>query len=232
MEDILREGFAALGLSVTEAQVSAFRGYYTLLDARSKVMNLTAIHGELDTARLHFLDCAALLPMADFAGAKVIDVGTGAGFPGLPLRILEPDMHLTLLDSLAKRVDFLAEACETLKLTDVQCLHARAEEAADLRETFDIATSRAVARLDLLSELCLPLVRVGGVFLAMKGPDGAQELEEARRAIEVLGGEPELLNYAVPGVDAGRSVVRIRKVRETPAKYPRRWTKMQKAPIA
>ena len=231
MEDILREGIAALGLSVTETQLAAFRAYYTLLDARSRVMNLTAIHGETDTARLHFLDCAALLPMADFAGASVIDVGTGAGFPGLPLRILEPDMHLTLLDSLAKRVDFLSEVCTELELTDVQCLHARAEEASDLRESFDVATSRAVARLDLLSELCLPLVRVGGIFLAMKGPDCAEELEAARHAIEILGGEPELLTYTIPGTDTGRSVVRIRKVRETPDKYPRRWAKMQKSPI-
>ena len=231
MEEILRHGLTALGLSATETQLAAFRAYYTLLDERSRVMNLTAIHGETDTARLHFLDCAALLPMADFAGANVIDVGTGAGFPGLPLRILEPQMHLTLLDSLAKRVDFLSEVCAALEFNDVQCLHARAEEAADLRERFDIATSRAVARLDLLSELCLPLVRVGGVFLAMKGPDCAEELEEARHAIEILGGEPELLTYTIPGTDTGRSVVRIRKVRETPAKYPRRWAKMQKSPI-
>ena len=231
MEKILREGLSALGLEVSAQQLADFRSYYSLLDERSKVMNLTAIHGEADTARLHFLDCAALLTLEGFAGKTVIDVGTGAGFPGLPLRILEPRMELTLLDSLAKRVDFLAEVCQTLRFDDVTCLHARAEEASELRETFDIALSRAVARLDLLAELCLPLVRAGGVFLAMKGPDCAEELDSARRAIEILGGEPEVLTYTIPGTDLERSVVRIRKVRETPEKYPRRWAKMQKTPI-
>lgn len=231
MEDILREGLKELGLTVSEKQLKDFRSYYTILEARSKVMNLTAIHGEADTARLHFLDCAALLTMEDFHGKSVIDVGTGAGFPGLPLRILESGMQLTLLDSLAKRVDFLSEVCETLGFDDVTCLHARAEEASDLREQFDIALSRAVARLDLLSELCLPLVKVGGVFLAMKGPGCGEELEEARRAIEILGGEPEVLTYAIPGTDLNHCVVRIRKVKETPEKYPRRWAKMQKTPI-
>lgn len=231
MEQILKEGLGALGLAVTEQQLADFRSYYTILEARSQVMNLTAIHGEADTARLHFLDCAALLTLEDFSGKTVIDVGTGAGFPGLPLRILESRMDLTLLDSLAKRVDFLSEVCEALDFPDVTCLHARAEEASDQRESFDIALSRAVARLDLLSELCLPLVKVGGVFLAMKGPGCGEELEEARRAIEILGGEPEVLTYTIPGTDLTRNVVRIRKVRETPEKYPRRWAKMQKTPI-
>ncbi len=232
MEQLLLAGFKALGLEASEQQLGAFRSYYSLLDERSKVMNLTAIHGEADTARLHFLDCAALLTLEPLAGKTVIDVGTGAGFPGLPLRILEPRMRLTLLDSLAKRVDFLEEVCGALGFSDVACLHARAEEAADLRETFDVALSRAVARLDLLSELCLPLVKVGGVFLAMKGPGCAEELEEARHAIEILGGEPEVLTYAIPGTDLTRNVVRIRKVSQTPQKYPRRWAKMQKTPIA
>ncbi len=231
MEEILRKGLNALGLTVTEKQLKDFRSYYTILEERSKVMNLTAIHGEADTARLHFLDCAGLLTMEDFHGKSVIDVGTGAGFPGLPLRILEPGMELTLLDSLAKRVDFLSEVCDALSFNDVTCLHARAEEASDLREQFDIALSRAVARLDLLSELCLPLVKVGGVFLAMKGPGCGEELEEARRAIEILGGEPEVLTYAIPGTDLSHCVVRIRKVKATPEKYPRRWAKMQKTPI-
>ena len=231
MEEILRKGLNALGLTVTEKQLKDFRSYYTILEERSKVMNLTAIHGEADTARLHFLDCAALLTMEDFHGKSVIDVGTGAGFPGLPLRILEPGMELTLLDSLSKRVDFLSEVCEMLAFDDVTCLHARAEEASDLREQFDIALSRAVARLDLLSELCLPLVKVGCVFLAMKGPGCGEELEEARRAIEILGGEPEVLTYSIPCTDLSHCVVRIRKVKPTPEKYPRRWAKMQKTPI-
>ena len=158
MEQILRDGFAALGLPLSEAALERYRAYYTFLAERSQVMNLTAIHGEEDTARLHFLDCAALLSMADFAGARVIDVGSGAGFPGLPLKIAQPEMELTLLDSLAKRVQFLSETCALLGLDDVVCLHARAEEAPQLRETFDAAVSRAVAKLSVLSELCLPFV--------------------------------------------------------------------------
>ena len=232
MEQILRDGFAALGLPLSEAALERYRAYYTFLAERSQVMNLTAIHGEEDTARLHFLDCAALLSMADFAGARVIDVGSGAGFPGLPLKIAQPEMELTLLDSLAKRVQFLSETCALLELENVTCLHARAEDAPDLRETFDIAVSRAVARLDVLCELCLPFVKTGGVFLAMKGPASGQELEDAARAIETLGGgECAVLPYTIPGTDTEHNAGRIVKLRPTPAQYPRRWAKIQKAPL-
>ncbi len=232
MDEILRNGFDALGLPLTDAALARFAAYYALLDERSRVMNLTAIRGEAETARLHFLDCAAVLCAADLKNASVIDVGTGAGFPGLVMKIAEPSIRLTLLDSLQKRVDFLAEVCGRLDLPDVVCLHARAEEAPELREAFDCAVSRAVARLDVLAELCLPLVKVGGTFLAMKGPGAQQELEDAAHAIELLGGgEAEILPYDVPGADAAHSIVRIRKLRETPAKYPRRWAKIQKTPL-
>ena len=233
MEQLLKDGFAALGLPLTDAALARFRTYYEYLDEQNKVMNLTAIHGEADTARLHFLDCAALLTVQDLKGCSVIDVGSGAGFPGLPLKIAQPDMRLTLLDSLEKRVRFLRDTCDLLEFDDVRCVHGRAEDAAVTeRGQYDAAVSRAVARLNLLAELCLPFVKVGGVFLAMKGPGAAEELAEAAHAIEVLGGgEAEILPCAVPGTDQAHNVVRIRKRRETPEKYPRRWAKIQKQPL-
>ena len=233
MEQLLKDGFAALGLPLTDAALSRFRTYYEYLSEQNQVMNLTAIEGEADTARLHFLDCAALLTVQDLKGCSVIDVGSGAGFPGLPLKIAQPEIRLTLLDSLEKRVRFLNETCKLLDFDDVARVHGRAEDAAvTMRGQFDAAVSRAVARLNLLAELCLPFVKVGGVFLAMKGPGAAEELEEAAHAIEVLGGgEAEILPYAVPGTEQAHNVVRIRKLRETPAKYPRRWAKIQKQPL-
>ena len=232
MEHILKDGFAALGLPLTDAALKHFRTYYEYLSEQNQVMNLTAIEGEADTARLHFLDCAALLTVQDLRGLSVIDVGSGAGFPGLPLKIAQPDMRLTLLDSLDKRVRFLSETCGLLGFDDVECIHARAEDAKNLHGQYDAAVSRAVARLNLLLELCLPFVKVGGVFLAMKGPGAAEELAEAAHAIEVLGGgEAEILPYTVPGAEQAHNVVRIRKVKETPAKYPRRWAKIQKQPL-
>ena len=197
------------------------------------MINLTAISGEEDIARLHFLDCAAVLTAADFSGASVIDIGSGAGFPGLPLRILKPGIRLTLLDSLGKRVDFLKEVCAALKLEDVVCLNTRAEEAPEcFRGNFDFAVSRAVARVNVLCELCMPFVRVGGMFLAMKGPDCMDEINEAKKAIEVLGGSLEETRfYKIPGTDIKHSLVRIRKISSTPEKYPRRFAKIQKRPL-
>ena len=232
LETLLSEGLAQLGLQPDAAALPRLRRYYELLEEQSKVMNLTAIHGEADVARLHFLDCAALLSLVPLEG-RVIDVGSGAGFPGLVLKILRPELELTLLDSLDKRVRFLAAVCGELELHDVQCLHARAEEApAQLRESFDAAVSRAVARLDLLSELCLPFVRPGGRFVAMKGPGAVEELEAARRAISLLGGEAEGCKaYPVPGTELNHCAVLVKKIALTPKKYPRKWGQMKKQPL-
>ena len=233
MDKILKDGFAELGVTVDEKAIERYKVYFENLEEKNKVMNLTAISGEEDVARLHFLDCAALLSAADFKGKKVIDVGTGAGFPGLALKIAQPDMELTLIDSLNKRIDFLSETCEKLDLDDVQCIHARAEEAPkNFRGAFDIATSRAVARMCVLCELCLPFLKVGGVFVAMKGPDCAQELSEAENAIKLLGGEiRETKLYPIPGTDITHAAVIIEKVKPTHPKYPRKWAQIKKQPL-
>ena len=233
LEEILRSGFDELGLPLDMRMLERYRLYAETLVETNKVMNLTAITEEADIARLHFLDSAALLSLVPFAGKRVIDVGTGAGFPGLALKIAWPEMPLVLLDSLDKRIGFLREACGALGFDDVACIHARAEEIpAGYRESFDIAVSRAVARLDLLCELCLPYVKKGGLFLAMKSRDHADELKEAGRAISLLGGTVEAeRDYAIPGTDIVHSVICIRKTAVTPPKYPRRWAQIKKQPL-
>lgn len=232
LENILSDGFAQMGISPDEKAIERLRIYYDLLDERSKVMNLTAITGEEDSARLHFLDSAAALLCADFSGKRVIDVGTGAGFPGLPLKITEPSIRLTLLDSLDKRIRFLNEVCSAATLENVTTVHGRAEEPGEMREGFDIAVSRAVARLNVLCELCLPYVAPGGLFLALKGPALGDELEEAKKAIGLLGARLErVFEYSVPGTELRHNIAVIRKVSPTPKKYPRRFAMIKKSPL-
>ena len=178
MTALLREGLRELGLD--ESRAETLERFAALLLKKNEVMNLTAITEPDAVAQLHLLDSAALLPFVDLTGKTVVDVGTGAGFPGMPLRILEDDFDLTLLDSLGKRVNWLQEVCDELQLKRVACVHARAEEfAMQHREQFDIATSRAVAQLSILSELCLPLIKVGGQFIAMKSVDTEDEIAAA-----------------------------------------------------
>ena len=231
MRDILTAGLTALGLDTAAAP--QLERYAALLLEKNKVMNLTAITGERDVATLHLLDCAALLAQADMRGKTVIDVGTGAGFPGMVLAILEPSARFTLLDSLGKRVDWLRETCDDMGLSRVTCVHARAEEfAGEHRQAYDMATSRAVAALPLLSELALPLVKVGGCFLAMKSVDSDAEIDSARGAIGQLGGKIEAIrDYTIPGTDVTHRVVIIRKVKDTPPQFPRSWARMKKAPL-
>ena len=236
MEERIARGLAALGLTPPPDAAPKLAEYGRLLLEQNQVMNLTAITDPDQVVDLHFLDCAALLTIGeDFHKKNLIDVGTGAGFPGLPLKILEPSLSVTLLDSLGKRVNWLSSVCEALSLDKAACLHARAEEQAleaGFRDSFDFAVSRAVASLELLSELCLPYVKVGGKFLAMKSVDSGAETEGAARAIAKLGGRllPRM-DYTIPGTEIVHRVVVVEKVSPTPKGFPRRWAKMQKAPL-
>ena len=233
MDKILNEGFASFGITPDAKAVERLKTYFEYLEERNRVMNLTAISGTEDVARLHFLDCAALLKVCDFEDKKVIDVGTGAGFPGMVLKTVQPGMDITLIDSLNKRIDFLSEVCNKLALDGVQCVHARAEEIPEERRAaYDIAVSRAVARLGTLCELCLPYLRVGGVFIAMKGPDCDTEVEEAKSAMHLLGAQlKDIVRYTIPGTDITHAAVVIEKIKPTHPKYPRKWSQIKKQPL-
>ncbi len=233
LEELLRQGLQELGIPADDELLQRFRIYYEELSEANAVMNLTAITGEEDTARLHFLDCAALLGCADFRGKTLIDVGTGAGFPGLVLKIVCPELGLTLLDSLDKRLGFLRRCCEMLGFDDVSLVHARAEEIPEgFREHFDFAAARAVARLNVLAELCLPYVKPGGAFLAMKGPELDGELREAYTALRTLGGSLERrFDCRIPGTEITHSTALIRRTGPVPPKYPRRWAQIKKKPL-
>ena len=230
MKQALRALLPKQQLSLTEDQLDTFERFGQLLLKKNQVMNLTAITEPEKVAELHFFDSLALLNAADFKGKRVIDVGCGAGFPGVPLKIAEPSIELTLLDSLGKRTDWLRQILPELGL-DASVVTARAEEfVSTCRERFDLAVSRAVARLNVLCELCLPYVKVGGCFLAMKGQLADVELEEAKKAISILGGSVERV-YAYDVENAVHRAVVIRKEKPTPAKYPRAFAKIKKAPL-
>lgn len=232
MEQILREGLKALDIEAGEEAVSLLRDYGRELMRVNATTNLTAIREETEAAKLHFLDCAALLKAADFAGCRVIDVGSGAGFPGVPLRILQPDLKLTTIDSVGKKVDFVKNTCEMLGIRDVNCIWGRVEELPQLRESFDIAVSRAVADLVVLAELSLPQVKQGGLFIAMKGPECREEVAQAEFAIKTLGGRVrDVWRYTIPGTEVTHAAVIVEKVKSTPPQYPRRYAQIKKKPL-
>ena len=231
MRETLERGLPELG--VDPAVIPALERFAGMMLERNKVMNLTAITEPRDVAALHLLDSLALLPLAGLEHERLVDVGCGAGFPGMPLAIARPSLEVTLLDSQRKRIDFLEEAREALGLENAVCVHGRAEEfAGEHRERFDAAVSRAVAALPVLCELCLPLVKVGGQMLAMKSSHSQEELQGAEHAIKILGGQVDWVrDYTIPGTQVVHRVVCIKKVRGCPGKYPRRFALIKKAPL-
>ena len=237
MKEIIKNGLSDLNLldKVPENAPELLEKYGRMLIEKNEVMNLTAITDPDQVAKLHMLDCAALVNCADFHGKTLIDVGTGAGFPGIPLKILVPDLEITLLDSLNKRVNWLNEVIAELGLTGIKAIHARAEEQAlvkDYRDSFDFVTARAVADLRLLSEICLPYAKVGGAFLSMKSVGSDEELSNAAHAVKFMGGRVRgSEDYTIPGTDVTHRVLLIDKVAPTLKGYPRRWAKIQKDPL-
>ena len=235
-EQELERASARYGLPLDAKQIDKFGIYYRLIIEWNAKMNLTAITEPREVAVKHIVDSlTALRGIEERDSLRLIDVGTGAGFPGIPLKIVRPDLQLTLLDSLKKRVHFLETVVEALGLEGAECLHGRAEEAARqsaLRERFDIAASRAVARLPVLAEYLLPFVRIGGTAIALKGLHSEEEAKEAERAVKILGGRAiESIPVALPGLSDKRAVLVIKKERPTPKAYPRKAGKPAKEPL-
>lgn len=225
---------AGCGVPISEQQAEQFQTYLDLLNEWNKKINLTALKEPEEILEKHFLDSVLILRLVRIPpGAKLIDVGTGAGFPGVPLKILRPDLDLTLMDGLNKRLIFLEALLKALSVP-AELVHARAEEGGRMpqyRTKFDFATARAVARLPVLCEYCLPFLRDGGIFAAMKGPDVEKELESAQNAVKLLGCKTEAVkHYSLPGGD-GRSLVLIRRTGPLLQKYPRHGSKIAKAPL-
>lgn len=232
---LLCQGLVRLNVPYTQQAVDKLALYCDRLLEKNQVMNLTAITDPAEVVKLHFLDSAALLPTKALGGRKIIDVGTGAGFPGLVLKILDPTVRLTLLDSLGKRITWLTQLCQELDLPDVVLIKGRAEELSHRkthREAYDVAVSRALAAMPMLSELCLPYVKPGGLFLAMKSNKTDEEIAAAEEIVKTLGGEkPFVMDYLVPGTEVYHRIVTVFKSRPTPGAYPRKWTKIKETKI-
>lgn len=229
--DILREKATQSGITLTEDQIEKLRIYYELLVEWNKKMNLTALTEPEDVVLKHFCDSILLLSFADVKeNSSLIDVGTGAGFPSVPIKIVRPDIKLCLLDSLNKRLVFLQEVVDKLGLENVKIVHSRAEDGArktDLREKFDYATSRAVAQLNVLSEYCLPYVKVGGRFLAMKGKYSEEEIDNAKSAIKTLGGKIDKVDTYNLVDTSERTIINVKKISSTDKRYPRTSAKIK-----
>lgn len=235
MKELILTGSRELGVPLDERQAEQLMSYYDILIERNKVMNLTRITKPDEVAAKHFLDSLTPILTGHVTG-RVIDIGTGAGFPGLVLKCALPDIRLTLLDSLNKRVTFLKDAAAGMGITNgIEFVHARAEDAAhyaEHREKYDTVLSRAVANMRTLSEWCLPYVKPGGYFLALKGPLAMSELDDARGAIDILGGSVEgVADIDIPGTDLRHRIIIIKKVRHTPTAFPRKGGKSAAVPI-
>lgn len=234
--DKFKRGLDELQIQLSEEQMQQFITYYELLVERNKVMNLTAITEFDEVIEKHFLDSLCLGKSITLSGnLKLLDLGTGAGFPGIPLKIAFPKLNIVLMDSLNKRINFLNEVIRTLGLTSITAVHGRAEEMAqkkEYREEFDLVVSRAVANLSSLSEYCIPFVKEGGAFVSYKSADSDEEITDAKHAIFLLGGKTDaIVKYQVPGSDIGRALVKINKVKHTPKAYPRKAGTPSKNPL-
>lgn len=235
-QEILINAADNYGIKLDSNQISAMDMYYRLLLEWNEKINLTAITEPQEVAVKHMIDSLSCYREDVFIpNASIVDVGTGAGFPGIPLKIFRPDLQLTLMDSLNKRLNFLREVVEKLSLSGVEFVHARAEEAGKnkkYRESYDVAVSRAVARLNVLCELCLPMVKKGGWFIALKGAQFDDEAREAAKAINLLGGKIEdILPISLPGLSDKRAVIYIKKIAATPLSYPRKPGAPEKKPL-
>ena len=233
---LMKEASLEVGIDLTENQYNQFIEYMKLLQEWNEKINLTAITEDEEVIKKHFIDCIKAFKSDAVKSAKtVIDVGTGAGFPGLPIAIMNPNINVTLLDSLNKRINFLNTVVAKLQLKNVVTIHSRAEDGArkvELRENFDVATSRAVANMAVLSEFCLPYVKLNGYFVALKGPAIDEEIREGKKAIETLGGELEsIIEVNIEKPDLKHNIVEIKKIRKCPKIYPRKAGSINKKPI-
>lgn len=232
ISEIIKKWCSENNIVISDNQLAQFEKYAALLKEWNEKMNLTAITDDEGIAVRHFIDSISLLKFYNIKG-KVIDIGTGAGFPGIPLKIMRPEIELTLLDSLNKRLVFLDEVCRELKIK-AELIHARAEEYSlkpEYREKYDFALSRAVANLPALCEYCIPYVKKGGMFISMKGPDGENELNASANAIKILGGKSTGITELTLPDGSSRMIIPITKENTTPAKYPRRGQKINKNPL-
>lgn len=231
-----KNGLQQLHIALSEKQMEQFLQYYELLVEKNKVMNLTAITEFDEVVEKHFLDSVSLTQQLDLhQPLKVLDLGTGAGFPGIPLKIVFPELEITLMDSLNKRVLFLQDVISSLQLENIEAVHGRAEEAArnkKYRESFDLCVSRAVANISTLSEYCLPFVKVGGSFISYKSSTIEDELEEGKKGIAILGGKvKDVYKFTLPESELQRSFVIIEKEKKTPKAYPRKAGTPSKEPL-
>lgn len=235
-EDILRQGIKDFGIEVNDQMISDLKTYREILVDWNQKMNLTGIEEEKEVFIKHFLDSISAVSNGYIKdGISLIDVGTGAGFPGLPLKICLQNIKLTLLDSLNKRINFLQEVSNTVNLKDVEFIHGRAEDFgknSDYREQYDVATARAVAGLPILMEFCVPFVKIGGYFVCLKGPNANLELEESKMAMDILGLEfVEKIDIELPNEELKHNILVFKKIKNTPEKYPRKAGKPAKSPI-
>lgn len=236
MNNVLTEKVKELSIVLNDKQIQQFEQYYNILVEWNKVMNLTAITEYEEVVEKHFLDSLTIVNAIHVEKiVTLIDVGTGAGFPGIPLKIAFPHLKVTLLDSLNKRIKFLNEVIDLLELNDIKAIHGRAEDyakQAEYREQYDICVSRAVANLATLSEYCLPYVKVDGLFVPYKSGEIDEELKSSEKAVSILGGKvEEVVKFQLPGTDIGRSFVKIHKIKETKKKYPRKAGMPTKEPL-